>query len=353
MRGLVLDDIGRIALRDDLADPTIEEPTDAIVRVRVAGLCGSDLHPYRGKEAARTGVVQGHEAVGEIVALGEAVTDLQLGDRVLSSFTTSCLDCPTCQRGITARCERSRLLGWGDPSPAGPALHGAQAELVRIPDAAGTLLAVPDAIDDLAAILLTDNLPTGWEAVRRTGAMADEPLVVVGLGAVGLCAVHAAITLGAGPVIGVDPVAARRERAVALGAEEAVAPDDARAALATHTGQRQVLAVVEAAGSHSGQRLGFELTAPGGTLSIIAVQTAERFSFDPVEAYGRTLRIATGRASVRATLTDLLPAVVRGEVTIPSEHIVTHPDLTLDDGPEVYERFAGHERGMVKAVFRP
>ncbi len=354
MRGLVLQDVGEIAYREDLAEPRIEAPTDALVAVRAAGLCGSDLHPYRGAEAAATGVIQGHELVGDVIEVGDEVRGFARGDRVLAAFTTSCLDCPPCRAGLTGRCRHGQLFGWGPPGDDGRhTLQGAQAERVRVPLADGTLLAMPAALGDTAGVLLADNLPTGWEAVRRTGPQPGAALVVVGLGSVGLSAVRAGLALGATPVIGVDPVVGRRRRAIELGAHEAVPPDDAHGAVQVHTRERQAPAVVEAAGSMSGQRLAFDLTAPGGTLSIIAVQTAERFAFDPVAAYDRTLTVATGRASVRATLTDILARIDAGELTVPVAQLVTHDEVALADGPAFYRRFAAHEDGLVKAVFRP
>jgi alcohol dehydrogenase len=354
MRGLVLQDVGVIACRDDLPSPRLEAPTDAVVAVRAAGLCGSDLHPYRGAEPAATGVVQGHELVGEIVEIGDEVSGFAVGDRVLAAFTTSCLDCAPCRAGLTGRCRHGQLFGWGPPGDDGRrTLHGAQAERVRVPLADGTLLALPGSLGDTAGVLLADNLPTGWEAVIRTGPRPGAALVVVGLGSVGLSAVRAALALGAEPVIGVDPVVGRRRRALELGAHEAVPPDDAHGAVQVHTRERRAPAVVEAAGSMSGQRLAFDLTAPGGTLSIIAVQTADRFAFDPVAAYDRTLTVATGRASVRATLTDILTRIDTGGLTVPVEQLVTHDEVALEDGPAFYRRFAAHEDGLVKAVFRP
>jgi alcohol dehydrogenase len=375
VRGLVLEAVGAVALRHDLPDPVIEAPSDAVVAVHAAGLCGSDLHPYLGREPARLGVVAGHEAVGEVVAVGHDITEVAVGDRVLVPFTTCCGACSTCRRGLTARCLRGQLFGWGDPDrPKAPALHGGQAELLRVPHADATLVPVPDGVDDATAVLLTDNLPTGWEAVARAAPRAGEPLLVVGLGSVGLCAVVAASHAGATPIVAVDPVADRRARAARLGAV-AAAPEDAVAlvheALATggpvtsRTTDRPVtprttdrapaplLAAVDAAGTLPAQRLAFELLAPGGTLSVIAVPTDQRFAFTPPEAYDRNVTVRAGRASVRATLERLLPRVTSGEVRVPTQVVVTHLDVPLDEGPELYRRFAAREDGLVKAVFRP
>jgi alcohol dehydrogenase len=357
VRALVLAAVGEVALRHDLPDPSIEAPTDAIVAVRAAGLCGSDLHPYLGREPARPGVVPGHEAVGEVVAVGGDTTEVAIGDRVLVPFTTCCGTCPPCRRGLTARCLRGQLFGWGDPDrPDAPALQGGQAELLRVPLAGSTLLPVPDGLDDATAVLLTDNLPTAWEAVARAAPEPGAPLVVVGLGAVGLCAVVAAAHAGASPIVAVDPVADRRERGARLGAIVA-APEDApevvRTALAEGGPGATLLSAVDAAGTLSAQRLAFDLLGPGATLSVIAVPTDQRFAFTPPEAYDRNVAVRVGRASVRDTLVRLLPRVATGAVRVPTEVVVTHLDVPLDAGPELYRRFAAREGGLVKAVFRP
>lgn len=369
MHGLTLDGVRDVRWHAELPEPRLLDPRDAIVAVSAAGLCGSDLHPYRGHEPARAGVVPGHELVGEVLAHGEEVAGLRPGDRVLAAFATSCGRCPPCRRGLTARCRRGQLFGWGPPEPdAGAALDGAQAQRVRVPLADTTLISVPDGVDDATAVLLTDNLPTAVEAVRRTDVAPGEPLVVVGLGSVGLCAVAAARHLGAEPVLAVDPVADRRERASRIGAAATSDPVDAPVVLAelladhavagstadaTDEVEHQAPAVIDAAGSTDGQRLAFELTRPGGTLSIIAVQTSDRFAFTPVEAYDRNLTVRAGRASVRTTLDTLLPEVAARRFTVPSDAVVTHPAVPLAEGPELYRRFDAHEHGLVKALLRP
>jgi alcohol dehydrogenase len=350
VRALVLEGPGRIVFRHDLRAPELSDATDALVAVRASGLCGSDLHPYEGREPARTGVVPGHEAVGEVLAVGDRVTGLRPGDRVLVPFTSSCGDCPRCRSGLSARCERGQLFGWGDPDdPSAPALHGGQAERLRVPLADGTLVVVPAHLDDLDAVLLTDNLPTGWAAVERTELTPGGPLVVVGAGSVGLCATWAASRLGAGPVVTVDPVAARRERAAELGAL-AVSPEEAEAAVRDLV-PAGAAAVVEAAGTAAAQRLAASVAAVGGTLSLISVQTGDRFGFRPVDVYDRNLTIRAGRAPVRSLLARLLPQLTG--VALPTATIVTHPAVPLEDGPDLYRRFAAREGGLVKAVLRP
>lgn len=349
MRALVLEAPESIAYRRDLPDPEIVEDTDAVVAVHRAGLCGSDLHPYQGREAVRFGVVAGHEVVGEVVAIGAGVATVRPGARVIVPFTTSCGSCDPCRSGLSARCHRGQLFGYGPPdNPELPALHGGQAELVRVPFADGTLVAVPSDLDDPTALLLADNLPTGWYAVERSEAARDRPLAVVGLGAVGLCTLAAARSIGANPLLAVDPVADRRERAAELGAIPAH-PDEA-ASIAEELG---LASVIEAAGTREAQRLATSLLRPGGTLSIIAVQTEQRFGFSPVEAYDRNLTVRAGRAPVRSLLSRLLPRVLAGDIAVPSELVVTHPTVPLAEGPAAYRRFASREPGLVKLAFIP
>jgi alcohol dehydrogenase len=352
MRGLTFEGPGSIVFRDGLPEPRVEQPTDAVIAVRASGLCGSDLHPYEGREAARRGVVPGHEAVGEVIAVGAAVSRFRTGDRVLVPFTTSCGTCAPCRRDLSARCERGQLFGWGDPDHrSAPPLHGAQAEQLRVPLADSTLVAIPSQLDDLDAVLLTDNLPTGWVAVERADVEPDAPAVVVGAGSVGLCAVWAAKELGADPVVAVDPVDVRRQRAAALGAL-AVTPTDAAAAI-EDLDPAGVLAVIEAAGTAPAQQLAAELAAPGACLSLISVQTGDRFGFRPADAYDRNLTVRAGRAPVRSVLDRLLPRLAASSPRLPTSTIVTDPAVNLEDGPGLYRRFASRDDGLVKAVLRP
>jgi alcohol dehydrogenase len=357
VRGLVFLGPGAIELRDDLPEPHLQTPTDAVLRVTRAGLCGSDLHPYEGREPARAGVVPGHEAVGEVLTVGSEVQQLRPGDRVLAAFTTSCGRCGACDRGRTSRCEHGALFGWGDPDHRDvPALDGAQAELLRVPLADGTLVRVPEQLDDATAVLLTDNLPTGWTAARRAEVVDGDLVVVLGLGAVGLCAVLAARALGAGTVVAIDPVAGRREAAATLGADHVGDPALAERLLVQVTERGRAHgadAVIDATGAAPGLRLGFELLRAGGRLSVIGVQTATNLPITPSEAYDRDLTIRFGRAPARAALDEVLPAILDGRLHVPTEAVLTHPSAPLGDGPALYRAFAARTPGLVKAAFAP
>ena len=346
MHGLLFQGPGTIEYRSDIPDPVIENPTDAVISVTRTGLCGSDLHTYEGRESARPGVVPGHEAVGEIVSVGEGVSQFSVGESVLVPFTTSCGLCGACRSGLAARCERGQLFGWGDPLDlSAPALHGGQASMLRVPLADGTLVRVPGGVSDAQATLLTDNLPTGWFAVERSEPIAGEPAMVVGLGSVGLSAVVSLQALGADPVFAVDPAEDRLTAAVSLGAVP-VGPGDRGLPAA-------VPSVVEAAGTAAAQAFAFRSVRPGGTLSVIAVQTEDVFPFTPIQAYDSNITVRFGRAPVRSVLDRLLPILEAGQLKIPDEAIVTNPAEPLSQGPDLYRRFATREPGLVKALFAP
>lgn len=335
MRALVFEGPGLIAVADR-PDPAIVEATDALVRVTRAGLCGSDLHPYLGREPLARGAIPGHEAVGVVEAVGSATAGLEVGQRVIVPFTTSCGGCDPCSNGLSARCESGELFGWRNPKDPKIGLDGCQAELVRVPLAASTLVAAPD-VSDPAALLLADNLPTAAAAVHR--ARARDSLTVVGLGAVGLCAIAVAKASGVGHIVAIDPVPARLEAAVGLGA----VPGGPGVSEPTAS-------VIEAAGSPAAQRTALECASPGAFISIISVQTSTELPFTPIEAYNRNLTVAWGRAPVRSILDhqlDFLAGVARSI----SDVVVDEPEWALGDGPIAYRAFS--DRAFIKAAMDP
>lgn len=351
MRGLVLTGERQIEVRDDLPDPVVEAPGDAVVAVHRAGLCGSDLHPWAGREPFLAGVVPGHEAVGEVVAVGTDVTAWRVGDRVVVPFTTSCGHCAACRRGLSARCDRARLFGWGAPDGS-TVLPGTQAEFVRVPEADGTLVALPERFDDATGILLADNLPTGWYAALRTDARADDPVAVLGCGAVGLCTVVALHAHGVRPVVASDPVAGRRDRAARLGAR-ACTPAELPAVVDEATGGEGLAAVVDAAGTEASFAAAVDVLRPGGTLQVVAVPTRATLDLSPVRAYDRNLTVRFGRAPVRSLLPEVLAAVADGRLRVPTDQVVTGPPLPLSEGPAAYRRAADPADGAGKLTFAP
>src|SRR5881392_1081772 len=187
MRAVTFQAPGEVQL-DEVAEPELLAPDDAIVRVEASGICGSDLHIYHGRVQIEPGFIIGHEYVGTVVAKGEAVA-LEVGDRVLGTFHTACGTCFFCRRGIYQKCDEARVFGHGATLGS---LQGTQAELALVPRANMTLRRVPEGLSDEAALFAGDVMGTGYHAVVAAGLKPGDTCAVVGLGPVGLCAVMVA-----------------------------------------------------------------------------------------------------------------------------------------------------------------
>src|SRR5919204_6413480 len=200
---------------DDVPEPSLTEPGDAIVRVKQTALCGADLFPYHGMTPGfEAGTVLGHEFVGVVEAVGDAVTAVAPGQRVVNTSMISDGTCPHCRAGRVTQCESRALFGY---SGVYPRLEGGQAELVRIPNANRSLFVIPDSVSDAHAVFVADILPTGYAGVRRGGVSVGDVVVVLGAGPGGLMAVLSARG-AAREVIAVDGVAERRKLAGGMGA---------------------------------------------------------------------------------------------------------------------------------------
>ena len=330
---------------ETLADPGIETPGDAVVEVTTAGLCGSDLHPYFGRETGLDpGTAMGHEFVGKVVATGDEVLGFAPGDRVCAPFSTSCGTCYFCVSGLTSRCEQAQLFGWRS---GGQGLHGGQAQYVRVPLADGTLVALPEAVTDDTALLLGDNLSTGYFCARLAGVGPDGVYGVIGCGTVGLLAICWAKRLGAQQVIAIDLVASRRDRAAALGAETCADEEEFKASISEASDGRGADAIMELVGLPAAQRLAWETVRPGGTLSVIGCHSEPHFAFSPADAYDKNLVYRTGRCPARHLMPRLARELAREPMDL--QWCTTHR-FSLDDGVRAYEVFAGHQDGCVKAV---
>lgn len=346
MRAIVFEEVGRVAVAT-VTDATILEPTDAVVRTHAAGLCGSDLHVYRGTESGLdAGTPMGHELLGEIVAVGREVRRFAVGERVVSPFSTACGDCFFCRRALPSRCERGQLFGW---VAQGQGLAGCQAELVRVPLADTTLVAVPHELPAEEALLVGDVLATGWFGAENGGVAPGSSVAVIGCGAVGLCAIGAARALGAAWVLAVEPNADRRGLAERFGADSAT-PEAAVERARGATEGRGVDVVVEAVGSPQATRLAYELARSGGTLSVVGVHAEPALAVSPNALYDKNLTYRTGRCPARALIERLLPIVAARR--LPLAELVSHR-LPLADGPEAYAAFDRRDSGWTKVVFRP
>ncbi len=316
-------------------DPQIEDPSDAIVAVSRTAICGSDLHIYHGRETGLDiGTAMGHEFVGDIVEVGANVRNFQKGDSVLSPFTVSCGDCVSCRDQLTSRCDESQIYGWVEN---GHGLQGGQAEFVRVPFADSTLVAIPEDINLAEAILLGDNLATGFFCADLAEVRPGGTYVVLGCGAVGLIAVMAAFERGADKVIAVDHVDYRRESAAGLGATSAIPDDSLPQFIAEQTGGIGVDAVLEAVGSPAAQNLSYQLVKPGGIIATVGVHTTSNFAFSPVDAYDKNLTYKTGRCPVRAYVDRLIPFVRERRFDLAGT-IFSH-ELPLAEGVSGYKTF--------------
>jgi threonine dehydrogenase-like Zn-dependent dehydrogenase len=290
----------------------------------------------------------GHEFVGELVACGPQVTRFRPGDRVVSPFTTGCGGCFYCQTGLSARCIRGQLFGWVE---RGKGLQGGQAELVRVPLAEHTLMALPSQLESEVALLLGDVLATGYHAARLAGLTPGADCAVVGCGPVGLMAILAARELGAERVFAFDRVAERLALAQRLGAE----PVDLDAALALErvheaTEGRGVGAVLEAVGSAEAGALAFTLVRPGGTIAVVGVHHEQSLPFTPGQAYDKNLTYRIGRCPARSYGEVLLPIALRRAPEL--RMLFTHR-VGLDAVPDAYRTFAERRDGCIKVAIRP
>jgi alcohol dehydrogenase len=345
MRGICFEDIAKVGVQD-LADPQIESQGDCIVQVEMAGLCGSDLHPYWGREKGLdVGTVMGHEFVGRVVEVGSAVEQFRVGDRVFAPFSTSCGQCFYCHNALPSRCVAGQLFGWRANQVG---LHGGQAEFVRVPLASGTLLKVPTEISPELALLLGDNLSTGFFATDLADVRPQGTYVILGCGNVGLMALMACKIKGCRNIVAVDPVADRREMAEQLGAAVALADESAIRLIAKLTEGRGADGVMELVGLPAAQRLAYQLVRPGGVIATVGCHCDATFSFSPVEAYDKNLSYRTGRCPARHYMQRLMQMPEVRDINVNS--FVTH-HFSLEDGPRAYEIFSQRQEAIIKGVF--
>jgi 2-desacetyl-2-hydroxyethyl bacteriochlorophyllide A dehydrogenase len=328
---------------DERPEPELQAPDDAIVRVEATGVCGSDLHIYHGRVPIEPGFTIGHEYVGTVVAAGDAVHAVAVGDRVLGCFQVACGACPPCRAGNFHRCDHSRTFGHGATLGA---LQGTQAELARVPRANLTLRRVPDGMASDVALFAGDVMGTGYHAAAPV--RAGDSVAVLGLGPVGLCAVQAARAAGAAQVIAIDAVEARLEMARGFGATPVhLTEDDPRAAVKAATDGRGVGVAIEAVGDPRALDLAIRVAANCGTLSVVGVY-AERCEVHMGLAWIKALTVRTGQANVIGHL-DRVLALMGAGVLDPAPLVSHH--MKLADAPAAYALY--DRREALKIVLEP
>ncbi|MEV0934612.1 zinc-dependent alcohol dehydrogenase family protein [Streptomyces phaeochromogenes] len=330
---------------EDVPDPVVRNPGDAVVRVLRSCICGSDLWAYRGESARQPGQRIGHEFLGIVEEAGAEVTGVGRGDLVVAPFMWSDGVCDYCREGLTTSCEHGGF--WGSVGS-----DGGQGEAVRVPFADATLVALPAeaASDDrlLAALLtLSDVMGTGHHAALGAGARAGVTVAVVGDGAVGLCGVLAAKRLGADRIIALGRHEARTDIARRFGATDVVAErgDAAVDAVRELTRGQGAHAVVEAVGTEQSMRTAVGITRDGGAIGFVGVPHGSGTGLDLSVMFDRNIALRGGVAPVRTYIPELLPDVLDGTID-PSPVF----DLTvgLEGVPDGYK--AMDERTALKVM---
>jgi threonine dehydrogenase-like Zn-dependent dehydrogenase len=342
MRASVFHGKGDIRI-EEVADPGIVDPTDALVRITHAAICGSDLWFYRGVWDWKPGYRTGHEFTGIVEAVGDEVRTLRPGDRVIAPFVFSDGTCEFCRRGLQTSCVRG--TAWG-------ALRadGGQGEAARVPFADGTLVRIPEAVAEdpgrlAAAVLLSDVLPTGYHAAVCAEVGSGDTVAVIGDGAVGLCAVLSAAYRGAARVIAVGHHADRLDIARRLGATDVVdsGDPDVAARLVDMTGGGPQC-VLEAVGAQGPLDLAAAVARPGGRIGYVGVP-AGGATLGVSRIFGHNITVRGGVAPARHYLPELLPDVATGRLD--ASEVLTMR-VPLDGVPDGYRAMDG--RTAVKVL---
>ena len=381
---------------DDVPDPTIEAPTDAIVRVTTSGLCGSDLHLYEVLGAFMgEGDILGHEPMGVVEAVGSQVTDLAVGDRVVIPFNISCGHCFMCTRGLYSQCETTQVHEYG----CGAALFGyskmygqvpgGQAEYLRVPQAQFGPIKVPEGPPDDRFVYLSDVMPTAWQAVEYAAIPDGGSVVVLGLGPIGDMSTRIARLRGADTVIGVDLVPERLARAEGNGVttvDLSTVGDDLTSVIRDLTGGRGPDSVIDAVGMEAhGSPVGktmqqlagmlpdglqrklmqtagmdrlaalhaaIDMVRRGGTISLSGVYGGAADPMPMLQLFDKQIQLRMGQANVKRWIDDLMPLVVDDADPLGAESFATHR-VPLEDAPKAYAAFQNKEDGAIKVLFTP
>lgn len=338
MRVATIHGPGDIRLEDRPA-PEISAPTDAIVKVVASCVCGSDLWPYRGENAVEAGDPIGHEVVGVVEETGAGVTSFKSGDFVVVPFSHSDNNCPHCTAGMTSACEN---IGF---------TTGGQGDYVTVNQAEGSLMKTDGMPDpDLVPSLLTlsDVMATGWHAAVAARVRPGSTAVVVGDGAVGLCAVLAASQMGADRVIAMSRHEPRQRIATEFGATEIIAErgEEGEARVLDLTRGVGADAVLECVGTNEAMDTAFKIARPGSTVGFVGAPHGVKL---PVRRmFGYNVSLAGGMAPVRAYLPELLDLVVRGKINPGRVFDTTLPLADVAQGYKMMD-----ERRAIKVLLEP
>jgi threonine dehydrogenase-like Zn-dependent dehydrogenase len=379
---------------DEVPDPRIEQPTDALVRITTTAICGSDLHLYEVMGPfINEGDVLGHEPMGIVEEVGSEVTELSPGDRVVIPFQISCGQCFMCGQGLQTQCETTQVREEG----MGAALFGytklygevpgGQAQFLRVPQAQYTHIKVPEGPPDERFVYLSDVLPTAWQAVEYADIPDGGSVAVLGLGPIGDMAARVALHRGH-RVFGVDLVPERLERARARGGEVfdlKEHDDDLAEVIRERTDGRGPDSVIDAVGMEAhgspgaqvaqqltgllpdavaekvmeragidrlhALHLAIDIVRRGGTISLIGVYGGMADPLPMLTIFDKQIQLRMGQANVKRWAGDIMPLLTDGD-PLGVEGFATHK-LPLDEAPRGYEMFQKKEDGAVKVLLQP
>jgi threonine dehydrogenase-like Zn-dependent dehydrogenase len=380
---------------DNVPDPVIEQPTDAIIKVTSSGICGSDLHLYEVLGPYMdSGDILGHEPMGIVQEVGSAVTHIKPGDRVVIPFNISCGHCYMCEKQLMSQCETTQVheydtgaafLGYTKLYGQVP---GGQAEYLRVPQAQFGPIKVPEGPSDDRFVYLSDVLPTAWQAVEYAQVPDGGELLVLGLGPIGEMCTRVAQQRGVERVIAVDLVPDRLERARAHGVEvlNLEEHDDLAGVVREMTGGRGPISVIDAVGMEahgapvgkfaqrmagflpdavaqkvietagidrlSALHMGIELVQRGGTVSLSGVYGGAASPMPLIQMFDKQINLRMGQANVKRWIDDIMPLLTGDGDPLGVEQFATH-HISIDDAPEAYEKFQKKEDGTFKVVINP
>ncbi len=375
---------------DNVPDPIIQEPTDAIVRITSTAICGSDLHLYsKLYPVMREGDIIGHEPMGLVEEVGRDVEHISPGDRVVVPFNISCGHCFFCDQQLYSQCETTQnqgklpqaasLLGRGKGASLFGYTHlygavpGGQAEYLRVPQAHFGPIKVPEGPPDERFLYLSDVLPTSWQAVAYADVPAGGTLGVWGLGPIGQMCARIGYHLGAGRVIGVDRVPERLALASKYGVEtiDFSVVDDVKEVVLEMTEGRGVDAAIDAVGMEASgsfvasilqtTKIQFDRANAlrecmasirrGGTLSISGVYAGPIQMFELGDLFDMQIQVRMGQANVRMWIDDIIP-LLGDDDPLGTEDLATHT-MALEDAPLGYEIFQKKQDGAIKCILKP
>lgn len=384
MKAVVFHDVGDIRL-EDVAEPRLQDATDAIVRLTATAICGTDLHFVRGSFAGvEPGTILGHEGVGVVEQVGDLVRNFRPGDRVVIGSTIACGHCAYCRDGYFSQCDEANPHGkragtafFGGPGPTGP-YHGLQAEKARIPFAHVGMVKIPDAVTDSQALLISDIFPTGWFGADLAEIHEGTTVAVFGCGPVGQFAIASARLMGAGRIIAVDHLPDRLEMAQRQGAEVVnFDAEDPVETIVAMTGGIGVDRAIDAVGvdadrphRHTGsegndggdhgwapsdapsQVLEWAIAAlaKAGTLAIVGVYPPTHTEFPIGQAMNKNIAIRMGNCPHRRYIPHLLDLVASG--VCDPEAILSRTE-PMADAISAYEAFDARKPGWLKVELLP